>query len=394
MTQISSGKLQFVASNLCSCIICTMIGLYVHIPFCHKKCHYCNFVITGSGSESKHAGFLDALTLEMASYREKFQNTVFDTLYLGGGTPSALRPEEMERLFGMIRGNFKIKEDAEITMEANPKDLDPVKTNLFQKLGVNRVSLGAQSFHDKTLKAINRDHTSENIFRAVEVLRKSGIQNISCDLILSLPGETLQDVQSSVRQAVDLGFEHFSIYELTIEEKTVFGERHKKGELRLPDEEEQLVQLTWTREFLKNSGYEHYELLSYAKPGFQSRHNRLYWENEEYLGLGPGACSYIDGRRYQIAKSYEEYMEKAKRGDWISCEDEKLQGNRKEIESLLLALRLTEGADIRKFAKAIKILKDDIEKLKGERLLENGSHLLRLTPRGQLFAETVFSELC
>ncbi len=370
-----------------------MTGLYVHIPFCTKKCHYCNFVITTSRAPGGHTKFLSALEKEIVHRGPDFQKTEFDTLYLGGGTPSVMTSEETSALFDLIRKNFRLKKDAEITCEINPGDIDRQKAENYRRMGVNRVSLGAQSFQDQTLKQLNRSHTAKDISASFQLLRATGFQNIGLDLILSLPGETLEDVKNSVYQLIGLGPEHVSLYELTIEEKTVFGNLFKRGELDLPDEDLQIQMLSYARPTLKKANFHHYELLNYAKPGFESRHNRIYWNNEEYLGLGPGAFSYRNGRRLMFSASVEEYFEKTGKGDWTAFEEEQLTPEKKERESFLLALRLAEGADTRRFDSLMKKIKNNIEKLEEKELLSRENGRICLTDRGQFFAETVFSEL-
>jgi oxygen-independent coproporphyrinogen-3 oxidase len=370
-----------------------MTGLYVHVPFCKKKCHYCNFTIALSGSEEHHGLFLAALERETQRYRERFKEVLFETLYLGGGTPSALRPNELERLFSILAKDLKWKHDAEVTCEVNPGDADEVKARLLRDLGVNRISFGAQSFHDETLKKLNRAHDAADIARSFKVLRETGFTNINLDLILSLPGEDWNKARHSLEEAVGLGPEHISLYELSIEDKTVFGDLHKKGKLALPGEEEQFETLSKAREFLKAKGYAHYELLNYAKPGFESRHNLLYWANEDTLGLGPGAYTHSNGRRYRFSDSYQQYLAKISSGDWSVGEEETLDKEKKDVETFLLALRLTEGAAIEKFHAVLRRFNDEIQSLTEQGLLIEEDGRLRLTARGQFFAETVFTEL-
>jgi len=368
-------------------------GLYLHIPFCIKKCHYCNFVITNSGSQDKKTEFLSSLEKELDHYHDRFRNVFFETLYLGGGTPSSLSEEALKELLSLIGSHFKFKKDAERTCEVNPGDLDENKIRVLKEFGVRRISLGAQTFNEGTLKRLNRAHDVEDTLRSYDLLRQSGFQNINMDFILSLPGETLEDVKHSLGKAVKLGVEHVSLYELTIEEHTVFGDQHRKGKLGLPDEDTQMKLLSFARDFLKQNNFEHYELLNYAKPGFRSRHNLLYWANEDYLGLGPGAFSYFDGRRFRSSAGVDEYLEKMRHGDWTPHEEEVLTPEKKEIESLLLALRLSEGAAIKKFQPVLQKLKGSVNKLERQGLLVQDPQSLRLSPRGQFLAETVFSEL-
>ena len=370
-----------------------MIGLYAHLPFCRKKCHYCNFIIRVSSEENDHRRFLQAFKAECDHEREAVKDRVFDTLYLGGGTPSLMTEESLTHFFRIVKDAFRIREDAEITCEANPADLTLKKAVLLKGLGVGRVSLGVQSFNDRTLASINRDHKVADIRCAVDYLRRAGIQNISCDLILALPEESPADTEHSLMEAVKLGFEHFSIYELAIEEGTVFGALAKKGELKLPEDPSALAMTTFARRYLEDHGYDNYELLSYAKPGFYSRHNLIYWNNWEYLGLGPGAFSYIKGRRYQIANSVETYFTKAQAGDWLPVQDEHLEGIAKERESFLLRLRLKEGAPVQDFKQVVSGMRTSLAELEKKGWIELSDDRVRLTPEGKLWAETVFSEL-
>jgi oxygen-independent coproporphyrinogen-3 oxidase len=371
-----------------------MTGLYVHIPFCKKKCHYCNFVVALAGTDASHRVYLNALEKEAAHTAGRFADTAFDTVYLGGGTPSTLRTGEFEWLFHILKGHFHWKKDAEITCEVNPGDIPGLERAFFLKrLGIDRVSLGAQSFHDETLKRLNRDHGTAEIESAFRYLRDAGFKNISLDLILSLPGESWSAARESLERAARLSPEHISLYELTIEDKTVFARMRREGTLELPSEEEQFETLSNARLFLQEAGYRHYELLSYARPGFESRHNLLYWANEDYLGLGPGAYSYFDGRRFRNSGSYEEYLKKVLAGDWTALEEETLDVRKKELESLLLALRLTDGADAAKFSSVISERRGEIAGLREKGLLLEEQGRLRLSARGQFFAETVFTEL-
>lgn len=370
-----------------------MLGFYVHIPFCKKICHYCNFVITTSGVRPKEELFLELFEKEAAYYSKKLRGRKFDTLYIGGGTPSALTEKDLAKVFGSLRRYFKFRGGAEVTIETNPGDITPEKARLLKALGVTRVSLGAQTFHDRTLKKLNRAHDARAIGDSFRALRGAGFDNISADLMLSLPGETAADVKVSLEKLLALRPEHVSLYELVVEEGTVFGRRRKSGRLVLPAEEEELAMLALARGRLKGAGYRHYELLNYARPGRESRHNLLYWENREYLGLGPGAFSYLDGRRFRNSASVDEYLKKTAAGDWSAHEEEVLGEEARRTESFLLALRREEGASLKKFAKTAEMMDDAVQKLAAQGLVEKKSGNIRLTERGKLFAETVFSEL-
>ncbi len=370
-----------------------MTGLYIHIPFCVKKCHYCDFVIAPADPPEGRAAFLEALEREASRIAPELEGVVFDTVYLGGGTPSVLSKPEFEALFGMLRSHFHWKTTAEITCETNPGDVDAGKANLLKKLGVNRVSLGAQSFHDDTLKQLNRTHDADSIFKSFNLLRESGFTNINLDLILSLPGEGWDRARISLERLAALEPEHVSIYELAIEKKTVFGELHRRGELKLPAEEEQFDILSNARRFLQDHGWRHYELLNYAKPGRESRHNLLYWANEDTVGLGPGAYSYYKGRRSRLTDSYRQYLVKTTAGDWKPLEEETLSGEKREVESFLLALRLSEGALSERFASVLRRFEGELRDLTEKGMLSQEGGRVKLTTRGQFLAETVFAEL-
>ncbi len=369
-----------------------MTGLYVHVPFCAKHCHYCDFTIAAGAPPRERGRYLDALARE-AAHRAASAAAGFSTLYVGGGTPSRLSEAETRRLFAVLRGSFRFEPGAEITWEANPGDVTPGKADTYRRLGVTRVSVGAQTFDDRLLKSLNRAHDAAAIGRTVGILRGAGFANVNLDLMLALPGQTAAGVRRSLEEALRLGPEHVSLYELTVEEGTVFGERRRRGRLDLPEEETGLEMLTFARAFLKDAGYRHYELLNYARPGFESCHNLLYWSNGDYLGLGPGAFSYLGGRRWRSASSVEVYLRKTEAGDFSAEDDEKLTPEKKRIESLLLALRLTEGAPLGRFAGVLESLKRNVGSLESLGLVERTPDRLKLTDRGQLFAETVFTRL-
>lgn len=370
-----------------------MNGLYVHLPFCRRRCHYCNFTVTTADSAASGDRFLDALEAEAGRWARTVRGVPFSTVYVGGGTPSALEPGRLERAFGIVRDRFECRPDAEVTLEANPGDVDGASARLYRRLGVTRVSLGAQSFRDETLSHAHRDHDAAAIPRAVAALREAGIDNLSLDLILAMPGERIADVEASVNAAVALEPEHLSVYELAVEDRTVYGHWLRRGRLERPSEDEALEMLRRTRSALARAGYEHYELLSFARPGRRSLHNTLYWTGEPYLGLGPGAASYWQGRRFRSACTVERYVERCLGGDFRPEEEETLDPPKRRVEALVLELRLLEGASLERHAEALEELSANVGRLTAQGLLERADGRLRLSERGQLLAETVFSEL-
>jgi oxygen-independent coproporphyrinogen-3 oxidase len=370
-----------------------MTGLYLHVPFCSKKCHYCDFVVTTASGADAHARYLDALAAECAHYAPRFSGTRFSTLYVGGGTPAMLETDETRRLFETVRKYFSFEPGAEISWEANPGDLTPEKAAAYRALGVTRVSLGAQSFDDPVLATMNRAHDAAAIERTFNILKDAGIQDVNLDLMLALPGQDVAGARRSLERAAMLGPTHISLYELVVEERTVFAVRQKKGQLPLPPEERALEMLEEARAYLKKNGFIHYELLNYAKPGFESRHNRLYWANEDYLGLGPGAYSYFNDHRFRGSASYAEYLKKIASANWTPLDDEKLTPEARDVESLLLALRLTAGANLARFTALLPKKEESLRQLEDNGLLIRDEKTIRLSPRGQLFSETVFTEL-
>ncbi len=370
-----------------------MRGLYLHIPFCDQKCHYCNFVITTKqGPDDRHA-FIEALTEEMLAAKKKYGRLYFNTLYLGGGTPSVLTPEEISKILSLLRKEFDFDPKAEISIEVNPGDGDYEKFNALHDLGINRVSLGAQTFDDALLKSMNRTHTAEDIVKTTSLLRGIGFENVSMDLIVRLPGQGAADFMDSLERVLALKPAQISLYDLQVHESTVYGLKQKRGELQLPGEDTHVEMMTYAEDRLFQSGYDHYEVLNFAKPGFESRHNLLYWNNREYLGLGPGAFSYLNGCRYQMAESVKRWNEKFSAGDWTPDTADDLTEDKKEMESLITGIRLSKGVDLKDFAMIRNKIQPVMENLLHGGLLEKAGDNFKLTRRGRFLVETVLSEL-
>lgn len=368
-------------------------GLYIHLPFCKKKCHYCDFVITLKRGPKEREIFFSALEKEIKHHAAARGKLTFDTLYFGGGTPSILEPQEMESLLEMLHASFEIRPECEFTFEMNPDDADPAKLRAFRGLGMNRVSLGVQSLNDAHLKEMNRPHDSSQVAKAISLLREAGFNNISLDLIAKLPAQTLSDFERSVRGAVSLGASQVSIYDLDVHENTVYGARKREGRLLLPSEEIHFQMLETAETILDEAGYEHYEITNFAKPGFQSKHNLIYWHNQEYLGLGPGAFSYLNGTRSQFSPDFRHYLEKCRAGDWTPETEDALSEENKETETLMTSLRLKEGADLRRLKIIGPSVSERAKLLVRENFLEETDGVIRLTRRGRFVAENVFVNL-
>jgi oxygen-independent coproporphyrinogen-3 oxidase len=368
-------------------------GLYIHIPFCTTRCHYCNFVTTAEHSPDLRERFFKALSAEIRQGRERYGRLSFDTLYLGGGTPSCLTIREIENLISEVHAAFDFKKRYEFTCEFNPGDGDEAKLKALRESGVNRVSLGAQSFQDALLAKLGRRHTVRNIIETVARIRETGISNISFDLMLRLPGQTAGDFRDSVKKCVELDAAQVSLYDLEVHEGTPFGQSQKEKKLDLPGEEDHARMYESAIELLTNANYKHYEISNFSKPGLASRHNLIYWHNQEYLGLGPGAFTYLNGVRSQRAPGLRRYLEKCEVLDWKHDTEDKLSEEEKETETLVAGLRLCDGVSPRAFPKIVPRLRDRFKTLCEDGLMERAGENIRLTTRGKFLSEDVFGFL-
>ncbi|MCX5903450.1 MAG: radical SAM family heme chaperone HemW, partial [Proteobacteria bacterium] len=279
-------------------------GLYIHIPFCKTKCPYCDFY--SETSTSLIPEWLRAVKKEALLYRDQFSS--FDTLYLGGGTPTVLDETELTSLMEYLFKTFRFAPDAEITIEANPNDITDEKLCALRASGVNRISLGVQSFDEQDVAFLRRRHTVEEAVSALALIRASGFASVGIDLICGIPGQTIAAWRATLKQAVSFQPEHISCYQLTMAEGTAFWEMQEKGLMRLPDEEESENLFLTTARFLEENGYLHYEISNFARgEENRSRHNQKYWQHVPYLGLGPSAHSFQDGKRWWNVRSIKKY---------------------------------------------------------------------------------------
>jgi len=370
-----------------------MRGLYIHVPFCQTRCHYCNFVTTGEHSPGLRERFWEAISAEIKHARSRLGQLFFDTLYLGGGTPSSLSIPELKRLAENVHSAFKFKEGYEFTCEFNPGDGNEAKLEELRETGVNRVSLGCQSFRDAILQKLGRRHRVGDIAETVSKIRRAGISNISFDLMLRLPGQGVEDFRDSVRRCIELEASQISLYDLEVHKGTLFGQSLEERRLDLPGEEDHARMYESAIEILTSVGYEHYEISNFARPGLASRHNLLYWHNQEYLGLGPGAFTYRDGVRSQFAPGLARYLEKCGTADWGNDSEDRLSEEEKETETLITGLRLCEGIAPASFPKIRNALKERLETLCAEGFMERSGENIRLTVRGKFLSENVFEFL-
>jgi oxygen-independent coproporphyrinogen-3 oxidase len=324
-------------------------GLYVHVPFCLRKCPYCDFA-----SETDLAlvpDWLRAIKREMGFYRDFGPR--FDTLYLGGGTPSLLAADELASLLDALEDHFAFSPDTESTLEANPDDLTPQILRSYRELGINRLSLGVQSFDDRELAFLGRRHDAAQSRRAPAWAREAGFANLGIDLIYGLPGQTIEQWQRNLEAALGFGPEHLSCYQLTLEAGTPLARRQGKGQFQRLSEEAEREFFLFTSRFLEEAGYLHYEISNFARGSEnRSRHNRKYWNHTPYLGLGPAAHSFRDGRRWWNHRSLKDYCQTLRAGEAPVAGEEILTPEQTRLEALYLGLRTREGVDLNVLLKA------------------------------------------
>ncbi len=358
-------------------------GLYVHIPFCLTKCPYCDFY-SEVDSDSRD-GFVRAVLGE--AQRHSAGRGPYDTLYLGGGTPSVLSPDEITALVEGLRARCDFFSDAEITIEVNPDDVTPAAAKLWCALGFNRVSVGVQSFDEQELRFLGRRHTAAAALRALRTLRDHGPQNLSIDLIYGFYGQTRESLQASLEAAFSFDPNHLSCYQLTLEPRTPFGLKHAQGALRRLDEDQERAFYLHVADAIRSRNYDHYEISNFARtPAERSRHNQKYWHHTETLGLGPAAHSYRDRRRRWNIDSVEEYVVRAgDRGD-ATAGGETLSENQIRLETLLLGLRTGNGISVN-FVRSLPRGLEIVQALVDEGLLQFEKNRVAPTLEGYLLAD-------
>ncbi len=367
-------------------------SLYIHVPFCATKCYYCAFNTYAFHKEqSRH--YLEALRTEMELYR--LDSDGLKTVFLGGGTPSILSAKSLERLFRDMHAVFEIDGAAEITVECNPGTVDRQKLDAMRDAGVNRLSFGVQAMDDATLQKIGRIHTVDEVVQSYDLARGAGFDNINLDLIFALPDQTIEEWRACLNEVVALQPEHISPYNLMIEEGTVFYESQRTGKLHRLSDEVEAEMYNLTIDTLVARGYQHYEISSFAKPSCVAKHNLVYWNNQPYVGLGPGACGYIDGVRYSNIRGVQDHIKSLKRRRKPIADSERLTGRDEKAETIILGLRKRDGIRQedyrRRFGESIEDeFGDVLSKGIGVNLLEWDNGNLRLTKRGLFLANEVF----
>ena len=371
-----------------------MAGIYIHIPFCKKACHYCNFHFSTSLKYKNE--LLDALLKEISLTPGK-KDAVIETIYFGGGTPSILELDEIKKILSKLGREFRISPEAEITLEANPDDITPEKAAAWLEAGINRLSIGIQSFREKDLKWMNRSHTADQAKSAILDIKKGGFSNYSIDLIFGTPGLSTEAWEANIDEALLLGIPHLSCYALTVEPKTALDKMIALQKKESPDPDLQAEQYLLLMDRLMEAGYEHYEISSFALPGMESHHNRSYWLGKPYFGFGPAAHSF-DGltRKWNIAHNID-YIKSVAAGK-IPCETETLSKVQQLNEYIMTSLRTSGGMNLEYISRnwnemtTLSLEKKAESYSKSGKISRSGNSLI-LTREGKLFADGIASDL-
>lgn len=368
------------------------LALYIHIPFCRSKCIYCDFA-SYPNSEDRIGSYLTALKEELCSWKDRLQNYELTTIFIGGGTPSILSGRQIEDLLCAVRAVVRVHPEAEITMEANPGTVDCEKLRLCRRSGVNRISFGVQSMNDGLLKKLGRIHTAAEICEAVSMARDAGFDNVSLDLMYALPGQTVDLWRDTLDRAITLSPDHISAYSLIVEEGTPMYDLAEAGKVDLPDDDSVIEMQRIAIDRLAEAGYHRYEISNYARPGRECRHNIVYWQRGEYLGIGCAAHSLMNGERFENPRGLSEYLSGVRQCDRIS-----LARQDEMEETVMLSTRMTQGLDLddyrRRFGEDFASAHaKTIRRLQSLGLIETDGGFLRLTRRGLEVQNAVVVEL-
>lgn len=367
---------------------------YLHIPFCEHICHYCDFnkfYLKGQPVDE----YLQALEQEMILTLKHYPTKQLETIFVGGGTPTSLNEQQLAMFCESINKNLPKSDNLEFTFEANPGDLTKGKLQILKEAGVNRLSLGVQTFNDELLEKIGRVHRAKDVYQTVETAKAIGFDNISIDLIFSLPTQTTADFQDSLTKAFTLDIQHYSAYSLIIEPKTVFYNLLQKGKLPIPGEDIEAAMYGMVMENMKENGFHQYEISNFSKSGFESKHNLTYWNNEFYYGFGAGAHSYVNGIRRSNVGPLKKYMDMIANGTLPILQENKVSKAEQMEEEMFLGLRKTEGVSISHFIKKfdidpLRLFKVEISDLIAKKWIDVKNDNIYLTNIGRPLGNEVF----
>ena len=369
------------------------LGIYLHIPYCIHKCGYCDF---NSHPENREEAslYVNALLKELKSYSSLMFNHTVSTIYMGGGTPTILTPFQLKRVLHTVLLNFNLSHNCEITIEANPATIKLQTLKEIRFAGYNRISIGVQSFDKNELQTLERIHNEEEIHSTVKLARAARFQNLSMDLMFALPKQTVEKWQSNLKKAIFKNPDHLSTYNLTIEPGTAFNILNKKGKLCLPEDDIQFEMYKNTIQILEDAGYQQYEISNFAKPGMESRHNINYWKNGEYLGVGAGASSYINGERFKNTNLPSKYIREIRTKENAVETRERLEPDHAMGETLMLGLRLLKGISIDMFENRFQVsfqkaYGNVLDSLLKQKLVTLNQNRIALSKKGLFLADSV-----
>ncbi len=374
-----------------------MLGLYIHIPFCVRKCSYCGFFSTHYDNVIADE-YLSALLLEIETHSHYLGDHTIGSIYIGGGTPTTLSPDQFSRLFNIVNEHVHLTADAEITVEANPNTVTANSLFLLKRLGVTRLSIGVQSFSDEVLALLGRVHSAGQAVAAVHAARDGGFRSIGIDLIFGVPGQTEEQWNNTLDTAIALNPEHISAYGLSLDEGSQWYRDAKDGRGEPLDDDTSANMYGAAMQFLRSRGYHQYEISNFCQPGYECRHNVNYWDRGEYLGLGPGAWSFIGDRRWANIADVDQYVYRLRSGITVQDQDrvESVNGEQAALEKLFLGLRKTTGVDLAAYGSlfgggALDSLLKRIGDLERDGLVDIQKGTLVLTGRGMLLSNEVLS---
>jgi oxygen-independent coproporphyrinogen-3 oxidase len=370
------------------------IGLYIHIPFCQQKCLYCDFP-SHANLAHLYQPYITALCQEISGWGGVLSGNCIDTIYIGGGTPTILSADALGQILECVHTSFEVDENAEISVEANPGTIDQEKLLALQSGGVNRISFGVQSFSDSLLRTIGRIHSVAQAVEAVRLAQKVGFKNINIDLMYGLPGQTYEDLKTSVVQAIELGITHVSAYGLKVEEGTPFAKLDEQGKLRLPEEDIDEAMYVFTTEFLPQNDFIRYEISNFSKAGFECRHNLKYWQYQPYLGVGAAAHSFLQKERLSNISDVYHYITCIEKGNLPIEVREIPDAGIAMAEYIFLALRTVQGLSIQEFNNCFSCdffqqYGKIVTKLAGQKLIEVEETQICLTTIGMKYGNVVF----
>ncbi|MFC4771307.1 radical SAM family heme chaperone HemW [Enterococcus hermanniensis] len=368
---------------------------YIHIPFCEHICYYCDFnkvFLEGQPVDE----YIEALLKEARLSLDQHPIKKMETVYVGGGTPTSLNAKQLDRLLSGLRELLPYK-DGEFTVEANPGDLSGDKLDVMKNYGVNRLSMGVQTFDDRLLKKIGRKHTAQDVYDTIQLLEDKNFENVTIDLIYALPGQSLASFRDTVQRALELDLPHYALYSLILENQTMFMNWVRRGKMKLPEQELEAQMYAETIEAMEKAGRMQYEISNFAKPGFESQHNLVYWNNQNYFGLGAGASGYLANKRYKNRGPIQHYLKALNNGELPILEEERLTQKEQIEEEMFLGLRKILGVEKKVFETRFdqtitSIYGDVIEDLKQQNLVTESDTSIRLTKQGLFRGNDVFEQ--